>query len=183
MRDPVRWCALLLFAALTGRADAHPVDEVVQGAYLTLALGELRLELDVTPGSEVAGRVLPALDPDGDRAVSEDEAQAFAQDVLDQSTLTLDGVMAEWELVDVTVPPLGELATGNAILKIMATAARPEAPGDRVLAYENRYEPAKSLWIANVFLQPGSDWVYRVTGQERSDDGKGLTVRYTSTPP
>jgi hypothetical protein len=31
-------------------ADAHPVDEVVQGAYLTIAANEVRLELDITPG-------------------------------------------------------------------------------------------------------------------------------------
>jgi hypothetical protein len=34
--------------------------------------------------------------------------------------------------------------------------------------------------MANVFLQPGEGWQYRVTGQQRSDDGRQLTVHYTA---
>ena len=44
---------------------------MVQGAYLTLAPGELRLELDLTPGAAVLAAVLRALDPDGDRRIAD----------------------------------------------------------------------------------------------------------------
>ena len=43
-----------LLLALLGAAEAHPVDEVVQGAYLTLTPAGVELELDITPGSAVA---------------------------------------------------------------------------------------------------------------------------------
>ena len=172
----------LLAALPPGTAPAHPIDEVVQGAYLTLALGEVRLELDVTPGAEVVSLVLPLLDPDGDGAVSDAEARAYAEGVLADSTLTLDGEPAAWSLSAVGVPELGLLAGGAGVVRIDATAPRPEREGARTLAYENLHEPAKSLWMANVFLRPGEGWTYRVTGQERDARGQALTVRYEATP-
>ena len=54
---------LALLALAAGPALAHPYDEVVQGAYLTLAPGQVRLELDLTPGPAVADALLKALDP------------------------------------------------------------------------------------------------------------------------
>ena len=49
-----------------------------------------------------------------------------------------------------------------------------------MLAYENRYRPAESRPIANIFLPPASAWRYAVTGQDRSPDGRRLTVRYSA---
>ena len=175
--------AWALLAVLPGAALAHPVDEVVQGAYLTLAPGELRLELDVTPGAEVLPSVLPLLDPDADGTVSEAEAEAYAGAVLAASTLTLDGEPAAWTLLAVEVPDPALLAAGGGLIRIDAVAPRPEREGARVLAYVNRHEPAKSLWMANVFLRPGEGWAYAVTGQEHSEDGRGLTVTYEATSP
>jgi hypothetical protein len=166
--------------ALLCIAEAHPVDEVVQGAYLTLAPGEVRLELDLTPGSKVAGTVLESLDTNTDQRITDVEARAYAGRVLAQSTLTLDGAAAPWTLDKVSVPPYQNLQTGNDILKIYAVAKRPDRTGPQTLSYQNRYQPAKSQCIANVFLQPAAGWQYQVTGQQRSDDGRQLTVKYTA---
>src|SRR5215217_3150757 len=131
----IRSSLAVLGVILPGWANAHPVDEVVQGAYLTLAPGEVRLELDLTPGAEVADAVLGTLDPDGNCTVAEQEARAFAEDVLSQSTLTLDGDATDWALEDVIVPSLDALASGNDILKVMAAAPRSDVPGEHILTY------------------------------------------------
>jgi hypothetical protein len=170
------WTVLVLLCPV----EAHPVDEVVQGAYLTLAPGQVLLELDVTPGSKVAGTVLKALDANGDRTVTDAESRAYAGRVLAQSSLTLDGMAVTWTLNKVSVPPYQNLETGNGILKLYAIATRPERTGTRTLSYQNRYQPVKSQWTANVFLQPAVGWQYQVTGQQRSDDGRQLTVKYTT---
>jgi hypothetical protein len=159
-------------------AAAHPVDEVVQGAYLTLAPGEVRLELDLTPGTEVSGAVLRSLDANTDRRVSDAEARAYAEQVLKQSSLTLDGVSLSWRLERVSVPPYQSLSREGDTLKIYAIAMRAEQAGVHTLSYVNRYQPAKSQCIANIFLQPGAGWRYQVDGQQHSDDGRLLTVRY-----
>jgi len=171
------WTLLTLLLCFV---EAHPVDEVVQGAYLILALGEVRLELDVTPGSQVAGTLLKSLDANADGRITEAEARAYAGRVLAQSTLALDGVAVPWRLDKVSVPPYENLETGNDILKIYAVAKRPDRTGTHSLSYQNRYQPAKSQWTANVFLQPTAGWQYQVTGQQRSDDGRQFTVKYTA---
>jgi len=170
------------FAMAAGAAAAHPVDELIQGAYLTLAPGEVKLQLDLTPGAEVVPSVSSSLDPDADGAVSEAEARAYAEQVLADSTLILDREPAAWSLVAVTVPDLAVLAEGGGVIRIEATALRPDQDGLHVLAYENYHEPVKSLWMANVFLRPGEGWTYAVTDQERSDEGRSLTVTFEARP-
>lgn len=174
--------AAVLLALLPGAAPAHPVDEVIQGAYLTIAPGEVRLELDVTPGAEVAPLVLPLLDPDGDGVISDAEARAYAEGVLADSTLLIDGEPAAWTLIAVEVPGAGLLMDGAGAIRIKATAPRPDREGARTLAYETRHEPATSLWMANIFLRPGEGWTYAVTGQERDAGGRALTVTYEAAP-
>ncbi len=169
----------VLFALSSSPAFAHPVDEVVQGAYLTLAPGGVSLELDVTPGEKVAGAVLGALDPNGDGKVTDTEAKGYARKVLAQSTLTLDGKATSWTLDRVEVPDVALLRVGGGILKIYATAKRMDKVGTRTLSYVNRYAPAKSQPTANVFLQPKGGWTFAVTKQTRSNDGRSLGVTYT----
>jgi len=175
MRTLAAGAAAALVPAL---AFAHPVDEVVQGAYLTLAKGEVRLELDLTPGTEVVGEVLKSLDPNGDRTVSKAEGRAFGERVLQQSSLTLGGKTTAWRLDRVSVPPYAALVQDTATIKVYAVAPRPDRAGPQILTYANSYQPAKSQWIANIFLQPGGGWTYRVVSQKHTDDGRGLTVNY-----
>ena len=60
-----------LLSLLLCFGQAHPVDEVVQGAYLTLAPGVVKLELDLTLGTQVAGVVLGTLDVNADQTVTD----------------------------------------------------------------------------------------------------------------
>ena len=174
---------LLLGGLLAGPVGAHPVDEIVQGAYLALAPGEVRLELDLTPGTEVAEAFLTSIDVNGDQRISEPEGRAFALRVLQQSTLMLDGKLATWRLDRVSAPAYQGLRQEGDTLKIYAIARRPDRAGARTLAYENRYNPAKSQCIANIFLQPGAGWRFQVGGQKHSQDGRGLSVSYAAARP
>jgi len=173
--------AVMVLALSPRWAQAHPLDEVVQGAYLTLAPGAVRLELDLSPGANVAGALLQALDANADRVITDTEAQRYAQRVLGQSSLTLDGVAVAWTLEDISVPPYRGLEAGGGTITIRAVAERADGPGSHVLSYRNDYQPVASLRAANVFLQPGTGWLYRITAQQRSDDGVQLTVTYAAT--
>jgi len=168
------WCALLL-AGASAAASAHPVDELVQGSYLTLVPGGVRLELELTPGTQVAHHLLPALDTNRDRRISDAEARAFAQKALGQMTLVLDGHPVAWRLQKVAAPDYRTFRLGG-VLKVYALAPRPERAGPRLLRFANLYDPLPSRCIANIFLQPRGAW--RVTGQAHSNDGRVLIVRY-----
>lgn len=173
----------LLLALIPTWAGAHPVDEVVQGAYLTLLPGQLRLEVDITAGSAVVREIIKSLDTDADRNITTEEARAYAQRVLDQSTLALDGVATKWTLENVRVPAYRNLELGSDTIRIYAATERPERRGAHSLSFDNRYQPAKGRWTANVFLQPGAGWHYQVTGQQRGDEGRQFAATYTTTRP
>jgi hypothetical protein len=123
------------------------------------------------------------LDTNTDQQIADADARAYAEDVAKQSTLVLDGVATSWTSERVSVPPYQTLKLESGSLKIYAVAKRADRAGAHTLSYQNGYTPAKSQCIANIFLQPGSGWRYEVTGQDRSDDGRLLTVRYVGAHP
>ena len=177
-----RLWASALIAVLPSLASAHRLDELAQAAYLTLAPGEVALELDLAPGEAVAEAIIAALDADADGVITEAEARAYAQEVLDVSPLHLDETPVPWTLSAVSLPDAAAMRAGSDVIRIDATAPRSDVAGTHALTYATSFAPATSLYMANVFLQPGSGWTYAVTGQERSDDGQSLTVTYEATP-
>jgi hypothetical protein len=178
----MRWLAAVV-VLLPGCASAHPVDEVVQSVYLFIGPDAVLLELDLTPGSAVSGSVMGALDGDSDRSITDAEARAFAEMVLERSSLMIDGETLALKVQSVTVPPYDMLEQAGDTLRIFASAGHADTQGKHVLHYVNSYVPARTLRDANVFLQPGGDWVYEVMAQDGSDDGSELTVEYTATAP
>lgn len=172
------WLAFLPFAA-----EAHPVDSVAQVAYLTLGPGVIQIELDVTPGREVAKAVLAGLDANGDGIIAKDEARAFGQMVLDQTQLRVDGTAVRWSRFDVGVPDDALLASGNATISIVGMVATQDSAAAHSLTFRNDYAPAKSLWTANVFLQDDDLWRYEITAQKHDNDGRTLSVQYTTAHP
>lgn len=169
--------AAALAAAAPNDAHAHPLDEVVQGSYLTLAPGQVTLQLDISSGAQVADSVLRRLDADNDGQISSDEAKAFGRFVLDQTDLTLDDRPAAWRLERVEAPPYQNIRDGADTIKIHAVARRSDRTGFHTLTFENRYNPAKTQAAANVFLRPGR-WRYHVGGQTHGADGRRLAVYY-----
>lgn len=179
MRFPGGTAAWLPLVLLPTWVIAHPVDEVVQAAYLWLAPGAVRLELDLTPGTLVVDTVLQSLDTNADQHITDAEARAYAERVLKQSTITLDGMATAWRLEKVNVPPYQSLKLEGNMLKIYAVAGRADRAGAHTLSYGNRYQLTQSQCIANVFLHSGSGWRYQVTLQQHSNDGRQLTMQYT----
>jgi hypothetical protein len=178
MKRSVHAAGLCAGAALTAFAvQAHPLDEVIQAAYVTLAPGEVQLDLEIQPGSLVAAGVARSMDANGDGRISDGEARAYAARVLQASSLTLDGVSAPLRLLRVQTPSYANLARGD-ILHIYASAPRPMRAGSAVLRYANGYALPKSQCQANVFLSAGGGWSFRVDGQTHSPDGRQLNVAY-----
>lgn len=179
---PVRGIPCALLTLFAGAASAHPMDEVVQSAYLTLMPSAVFLELELTPGPEVASALLGSLDPNADRRITNEEAHAYAQRVLQDSKLTIDGAAVEWALQEVVVPFYENIELASDIVRIYAISNRFDRAGSHTLGYNNQYRPAKSQCIANIFMQHGLGWRHHVTRQSRSDDGRRITVNYFSEP-
>ena len=71
--------------------QAHNLDEYLQAARLSLVRDRIALELDLTPGVAVAPGIIAIIDRDADAAISSEEARAYAQTVMSDVRLSLDG--------------------------------------------------------------------------------------------
>jgi hypothetical protein len=166
------WMMLML---LSGSALAHPVDECVQAAYLTLAANQISLELDLTPGELVAGKLIGLLDANHDKTISNAEAESFARTVLQKISLEVDGQVQELKLNKTQVPALPLLESGGGTVRIDAQASLALKAGDHQFRFYNAFKPVKSGYLANVFVQSGS---LSVLKQSRDQSQSEFIVDY-----
>jgi hypothetical protein len=181
--DIMRLPLAFLLAVLPSWATAHPDDEtrIVQGAYLTVKPAEIRLELNLIPGTRITNDFLAEVDIDANGEVTSEEAGTFAQSVLSQSELSWDGQPLEWVLDIVSIPSSDELADGSDFVRIFALAQRVDTVGDHTLHYINNFGPLESQWLASTFFMPSGGMRYVVTGQEASEDGRSTTITYRAS--
>lgn len=184
MRSAARAAVLAagLGAAAHARiAHAH-AEHLGQSAYLTVSNRSADLELEVSPGSQVAGAFVRLADRDGDGALSEAEKNALGRAVLADLRLVVDGRAVPLTLLTVAAPPLAALATGEAAVGLRARAElAPLAAGTHALTFTNRYAPVRSAYLVHAF---GVQGVSEVGPLTRSPTYDVLTcaLRVTAAP-
>src|ERR1700744_5759626 len=89
---------------LTSSAGAHRIDEYLQATMLSLQAQRIHASMRLVPGILVAPSVIGEIDRDHDGVISQTEARAYAQRVLDDLTLTIDGTHIRPRLVAWQVP-------------------------------------------------------------------------------
>src|SRR4051812_3992147 len=91
---------LLLLALLPvpSAATAHVVDEYLQATLVVVEPGDVRLQINLTPGEAVAERVVGLIDRDHDGAISPDEAAGYAELLRRDLSVRLDGQHVELNL-------------------------------------------------------------------------------------
>src|SRR6516165_8652054 len=114
---------LACVCAVNANAPAHVLDQYLQAAKIALEPGGLRLELRLTPGVQVADRVMALIDLDGDGQISAEEEQAYAHEVLREITLDLDGRRLPLVLTGVHFPSRREMNEGVGSIRLELLAA------------------------------------------------------------
>jgi hypothetical protein len=150
----MKTCIAMLVAsvAVTGRADAHALDEYVQALRVGVSLDRIELFLDLTPGMNIAADVVRHVDADGDGVVTPNEAQAYGSRVISDLRATLDDHTVALTLTRVEVPTLGELRSGAGVIRVEALLPAAQSRGHHRLRIENRHLPALSVYLANALL-------------------------------
>jgi len=160
-----------------GRPSAHRVDEYLQAARLDIYPDRVEIVLDLTPGVAVAREVVQALDRDLNGAIADNEARAFAEDVLRAIAVDVDGVRVRVALVESMSPTIDTLLRGDGAVRIRAAAPIPPlAEGLHHLRFRNEYRGDAGVYLANA-LMPATDRVV-VAAQHRNVDQRDLAVDY-----
>ncbi len=147
-------------------AFAHRLDEYLQAIIIRVEKDRVQAQVYLTPGVEVFPAVLADIDTDRDGAISEAERRAYAERVLRDLSLTIDGTPLRLRLVSTNSADIEELKQGRGDIQIEFIADVPRSGVQRKLIYENRHETRIGAYLVNCLVPRDPD--VRITAQKRN---------------
>ena len=166
--------ALLLLSP--GLAFAHRIDEYLQATLLTLEPHSLQGSIRLVPGVLVASDVIASIDANGDGVISPEEQRAYAQQVLNSISITLDGRVVETKLVSWSFPSLGQMHDGLGEIKINYSAALSDGGRDHVLLVATHNLRQKLMYLINLTVP--EDRSLEILSQRRNPEQSVYEVDY-----
>jgi hypothetical protein len=169
--------ALLL--AVRAPAFAHQVDEYVQAATLSIEKGRIRAQVRLTPGVSVFPTVFARIDSDGNGVLSPAEERAYAERVVRDLSLAIDGTRVPFRLVAWKADDVEEMQDGRGEIQLDLEAAVPRRGRTRSLVFENHHESGIAAYLANCLVP--SDPRIRVTAQDRNYEQSVYRLSWTDS--
>ena len=117
--------------------------------------------------------------PDGNGVLSEEERRAYAERVLGDLSLTLNGERLTLRLAAVEFPKIEELKEGRGEIHLEFEAVFRPGGCDGRLAVENRHHSAIAAYQVNCLVP--RDPAIRVEDQRRSQNQTRYEVTFTQT--
>ena len=163
MRTTVAAAAIVLLGA---PALAHRLDEYLQGTILSVEKNAVQGQMTLTPGVAVFPILLADFDTDGDGVISETEQRAYAERVLGDVSLRIDGHRLQPRLLSIQFPAIGEMKEGRGEIQLEFSADLPDGGPHRRLVLENHHQSRIAAYQVNCLVPRDPD--LRITGQNRN---------------
>jgi hypothetical protein len=186
---PMRYCrkscltldlfvALVAWVVLPCVSQAHRLDEYLQATLVSIEPAEIRLQINLTPGVEVADHVLDRIDRNRDGTISTNEARHYCELLRRDLVVQLDQHKLKLKLTALNFPAPNELRTGLGIIQIeFSASAGALGAGGHKLTFNNRHLPKLSVYLFNA-AQPGSGSL-QITGQKRNETQSKGEIEFT----
>ena len=173
---------MLALLAFPLNAFAHQLDEYLQATIVSIEPDDIRLEMSLTPGVAIVGRILGVIDTNRDDQISPHEAEAYAELLKRDLSVRMDGSDMELKRITINFPEPDEMRGGWGIFRIgfdMAPGAL--TAGVHRIGIENKHFPAMSVYLVNA-AQPKSGSV-NILRQIRSQNQSTAEVEFTLQQP
>jgi hypothetical protein len=158
-------------------ASAHRLDEYLQATTLSVGKDRVRAQIRLAPGVAVLPVVLASIDRDADGIISEAEQHAYAQRVLLDLSLTIDGGRVPLRLVSSRASTVKEMRDGLGEIRLEADAPVSHGGQNRRLVFENHHESRIAAYLVNSLVPSDPD--VRFAAQDRSYDQSVYRLDYT----
>ena len=169
--------ALVAILTFDVRVDAHRLDEYLQATRVAIERDRVTVEIDLTAGTSLASKVIGWIDTDRDGQLSGSERSAYAQQVINSVTLSLDGTPKPLTLIDSTFPDVDEISSGTGTVYLRAAASVPSVrSGRHTLSVLNSHRPEASVYLANAMVP--DDRRMTIASQRRDPSQSRLTLEY-----
>jgi hypothetical protein len=155
-----------LAATMTAPLRAHQLDEYVGLTHVAVSRTRVGLSVSLTPGAEIVGPIIAAIDRNGDGELAVEEQQLYARKILSNLSLRVDGEPAEIGFQSISFPHLELLQLGRGVIQFeMDAAITPLTAGTHVVSYQNGNSDELSVYLVNA-LRPDTPGV-RIKRQTR----------------
>jgi len=138
------------------------------------------LKTDLTPGVDVAPLVFSLINTNHDGRISEAEGRAYANRVLEETAIEVDGRRQHLDLVSFQYPSFQEMTAGVGTIRIEARASWRGTPGRHSLSYQNNHRPDLGVYLVNA-LVPASREI-EITEQNRDPRQRGIRLGFNVMP-
>lgn len=150
---------------------------MLTATYVTVGNDNIEVELVVTAGVLVAPGILPQLDPNGDKEITQAEGEAYATKAVADVSLTWDGADLPLALGRVEVPTYRVVQAGYGEVRATAMARLPgaaRADATHALRLVNTSTSANPRFQTNAFVRKQS--VVTLGPQRRTSDQRVLEM-------
>ena len=162
----MRLVAILLMVASPGWA--HRLDEYLQATMFSVERDRIEAQVRLTPGVAVFPFVMASIG---------DDRKAYAERVLCDLSLSVDGARLRLSLVSVKFPAVEEMREGLGEIQIDFRASVPAGGPNRTLVFENHHQSAIAAYLVNALVP--RDPSIRLVGQKRNENQSTYRLDYT----
>jgi hypothetical protein len=157
-------------------AFGHRLDEYLQATTISVERDRVRAQVRLTPGVAVFPIVFAGIDSDGDGVMSDAEQHVYAERVLRDLSLTIDGESVQLRLVSSRASNVQEMKEGRGQIELEVEARVARGGYDRRLVFENHHESRIAAYLVNCLVPSDPD--IRVTAQNRNYDQSSYQLDY-----
>jgi hydrogenase/urease accessory protein HupE len=173
--------ALLLALGVSAPAVAHRLNEYLQATTIAVAPDGVTVQVRLTPGVDVAASIIAGIDADRDGALSSVETQAYAEDLVRDLSLAIDGRPVTLGLQSWSLASLPQMASGQGESIVTMAASFSGGEGPHELTLDNWHQRRLAAYLVNA-LQPESASV-RIGAQRRNYDQSRYVMSFTTGVP
>ena len=173
----IKGIAALMFLFFSGVASAHRLDEYLQATLISVEKDHVEVSMRLIPGIAVSSAVIASIDTNGDGVLSPQERWDYAQRVLSELALSIDGKKLEPKLKSADFPQIQEMRDGLGEIHIEYTAKLPGGGPNRKLILENNDQRQRAVYLVNA-LAP-SDPGISIVAQKRNQVQSTYELDYT----
>ncbi|HEY6332572.1 MAG TPA: hypothetical protein VI756_24825 [Blastocatellia bacterium] len=156
----------VLFLLAVRPACAHRLDEYLQATTIAVEKDRIQAQIRLVPGVAVFPIVLASIDTDGDNAITESEERAYAERVLGDLSLSIDGNRVPLRLMSVKFATIEEMKKGCGEIQIDFDAQAPGGGLNRKLVLENHHQAKIGAYLVNCLVP--QDRAIRIIAQNRN---------------
>ncbi|GAA4488002.1 hypothetical protein [Gluconacetobacter asukensis] len=149
-------------------AQAHRLDEYLQATTINLARDRITLHLRLTPGVDVADRVIRDIDRDGNGRLSPQERQAYAMRMAQGLSVSLNNRPVTLQPGASSFPDTDAMRAGTGMIVLQFGISTRLANGPYRLTYLNNAPGPETVRLTNCLLP--QDTSIHVLAQKRSED-------------